>query len=60
MKLISRAKTALVATTTVLACLVAHPAETIKPGEISDGKLSLPEPREWTLDVATGEAKIKQ
>jgi hypothetical protein len=29
------------------------------PLEIGDGKLSLPEPREWTLDVTTGEAKIK-
>lgn len=25
------------------------------PLEIGDGKLWLPEPREWTLDVATGE-----
>jgi hypothetical protein len=29
------------------------------PLEIGDGKLRLPEPREWTLDVTTGEAKIK-
>lgn len=29
------------------------------PLEIGSGKLSLPAPREWTLDVATGEAKIK-
>ena len=30
------------------------------PLEIGDGKLTLPEPHEWTLDVATGEAKIKK
>lgn len=29
------------------------------PLEIGGGKLRLPEPREWTLDVTTGEAKIK-
>lgn len=29
------------------------------PLEIGDGKLHLPEPHEWTLDVAAGEAKIK-
>lgn len=29
------------------------------PLEIGDGKLRLPEPREWTLDVTTGEAKVK-
>ena len=29
------------------------------PLEIGDGKLRLPEPREWTLDVTTGAAKIK-
>jgi len=29
------------------------------PLEIGDGKMSLPEPREWTLDVTAGEAKIK-
>ena len=28
------------------------------PLEIGGGKLALPGPREWTLDVATGEAKI--
>jgi hypothetical protein len=28
------------------------------PLEIGDGKLRLPEPREWTLDIATGEAVI--
>lgn len=28
------------------------------PVEIGDGKLVLPEPREWTLDVQTGEAVI--
>ncbi|WP_206107814.1 family 43 glycosylhydrolase [Paludisphaera rhizosphaerae] len=28
------------------------------PMEIGDGKLQLPEPRPWTLDVATGEAVI--
>jgi hypothetical protein len=28
------------------------------PLEIGGGKLSLPEPREWTLDLTTGEAKI--
>jgi hypothetical protein len=30
------------------------------PLEIGDGKLRLPEPKEWTLDVATGEAVIKK
>ncbi len=30
------------------------------PLEIGGGKLRLPEPREWTLDVATGEAAIKK
>jgi len=30
------------------------------PLEIGDGKLSLPEPREWTLDVKTGKAEIKK
>ncbi len=29
------------------------------PVEIGDGKLSLPEPREWTLDAVTGAANIK-
>jgi hypothetical protein len=29
------------------------------PVEIGDGKLWLPEPKEWTLDVATGEAVIR-
>jgi hypothetical protein len=29
------------------------------PLEIGGGKLHLPEPREWTLDVKTGEAKLK-
>ena len=29
------------------------------PLEIGDGKLSIPQPQEWTLDVKTGEAKIK-
>jgi hypothetical protein len=29
------------------------------PLEIGNGKLRLPEPREWTLDVTTGEARIK-
>lgn len=29
------------------------------PLEIGDGKISLPPPREWTLDVTTGTAKIK-
>jgi hypothetical protein len=28
------------------------------PLKIGDGRLSLPAPREWTLDVATGEAKM--
>jgi len=28
------------------------------PLEIGDGKLRLPEPKEWTLDLATGEAAI--
>lgn len=30
------------------------------PLEIGDGELRLPEPREWTLDVATGEAVINE
>ena len=30
------------------------------PLDIGGGKLSLPEPREWTLDVTTGEAVIKK
>jgi hypothetical protein len=30
------------------------------PLEIGDGKLWLPEPKEWTLDVVTGEAVIKK
>ncbi len=30
------------------------------PLEIGDGKLWLPEPREWTLDVVTGEAAIRK
>ena len=30
------------------------------PLEIGDGKLSLPEPSDWTLDVVTGEAAIKK
>ena len=30
------------------------------PLEIGDGKLWLPEPKEWTLDVATGEATIQK
>jgi len=30
------------------------------PLEIGDGKLSLPQPREWKLDTLTGEAHIKQ
>jgi hypothetical protein len=29
------------------------------PVEIGDGKLSLPEPKEWAIDVATGEVVIK-
>ena len=29
------------------------------PLEIGDGKLSLPEPKPWTLDIKTGEVKIK-
>jgi Glycosyl hydrolases family 43 len=29
------------------------------PLEIGDGKLRLPEPKEWTLDVVTGEAVVK-
>jgi hypothetical protein len=29
------------------------------PLTIGDGKLSLPAPREWTLDAATGATKIK-
>jgi hypothetical protein len=28
------------------------------PLQIGDGKLWLPEPKEWTLDVETGEAVI--
>jgi hypothetical protein len=30
------------------------------PVEIGEGKLRLPEPKEWTLDVATGEAVIRK
>jgi hypothetical protein len=30
------------------------------PLQIGDGKLWLPEPKEWTLDVKTGEAQISQ
>jgi len=30
------------------------------PLEIGDGKLTLPEPREWTLDIKTGEAVINK
>jgi|SRR5690242_6842575 len=30
------------------------------PLEIGDGKLRLPEPHKWTLDIATGEAKIEK
>ena len=30
------------------------------PVEIGAGKLWLPEPREWTLDVSSGEARIRQ
>jgi len=30
------------------------------PLEIGDGKLSLPEPREWSLDIVTGEVTIKK
>ena len=30
------------------------------PLEIGDGKLVLPEPRQWTLDIATGEAVINR
>lgn len=30
------------------------------PLEIGDGKLSLPAPRPWTLDIETGEARIQQ
>ena len=30
------------------------------PVEIGDGKLWLPEPKEWSIDVATGEAVIKK
>jgi hypothetical protein len=29
------------------------------PLEIGDGKLSVPQPREWTLDAETGETQIK-
>jgi hypothetical protein len=28
------------------------------PVEIGDGKLRLPEPKEWTLNIATGETAI--
>ena len=30
------------------------------PLEIGDGKLRLPEPKEWTIDVRTGEVEIKK
>ena len=30
------------------------------PLEIGDGKLLLPEPKEWTLDIETGEAVRKK
>jgi len=30
------------------------------PVELGDGKLTLPEPREWTLDIKTGESVINQ
>ena len=30
------------------------------PVEIGDGKLWLPEPKEWTLDIVTGEASIRK
>jgi hypothetical protein len=30
------------------------------PLEIGDGKMTLPEPREWTLDIKTGETTIKK
>ena len=30
------------------------------PLEIGDGKMSLPEPHKWSLDIATGEAKIER
>jgi hypothetical protein len=30
------------------------------PLEIGDGKMRLPEPQPWTLDVKTGEAQIKK
>jgi hypothetical protein len=30
------------------------------PLEIGDGKLRLPEPKPWTLDIATGEAVIER
>jgi hypothetical protein len=30
------------------------------PLEIGAGRLTLPEPRDWTLDIATGEAVISQ
>jgi hypothetical protein len=30
------------------------------PLEIGDGKLWLPEPKEWSLDVETGEAVIQR
>jgi hypothetical protein len=30
------------------------------PLQIGEGKLSLPKPTEWTLDVVTGEAVIKK
>jgi hypothetical protein len=29
------------------------------PLQIGQGKMWLPEPKEWTLDVATGEAAVK-
>ena len=28
------------------------------PLEIGAGKLTLPEPRDWTLDISTGESRI--
>jgi hypothetical protein len=30
------------------------------PVEIGDGRLRLPEPKEWTIDVATGEAAVRK
>jgi hypothetical protein len=30
------------------------------PVQIGDGKLALPEPKEWTLDIKTGESQIKK